>query len=142
MKPVSNLPNNICHFNSFIFVACRNGRTRMVNERVEYTSNGSAIVSGRLEICISRDWVSVCDDETLSKPLADIACNSIGNGFNSKLTRLFLSFKMYHYSTLLCPLFQVVSSSHLIHHCMVPVIEYTLTLPVNMTMGVHQYMIV
>ncbi|XP_019854703.1 PREDICTED: uncharacterized protein LOC109583711, partial [Amphimedon queenslandica] len=62
---------------------CSNGRTRMVNERVEYTSNGSARVSGRLEICINRDWVSVCDDDTLSEPLADIACNSIGNGFNS-----------------------------------------------------------
>ena len=58
---------------------------RLVNEKVEFTANGSAMISGRLEICINDEWAALCDDESLSDRLADIACNSISHQYNSKL---------------------------------------------------------
>ena len=58
---------------------------------MEFTANGSAVISGRLEICINGEWAALCDDETLSDRLADVACNSISYQYNSKFVPL-LSF--------------------------------------------------
>ena len=56
---------------------------------MEFTANGSAVISGRLEICINGEWAALCDDdESLSDRLADLACNSISYQYNSKLVPL------------------------------------------------------
>ena len=55
---------------------------------MEFTANGSAVISGRLEICINGEWAALCDDESLSDRLADIACNSISYRYNSKFVPL------------------------------------------------------
>ena len=55
---------------------------------MEFTANGSAVISGRLEICINGEWAALCDDESLSDRLADIACNSISYRYNSKFVLL------------------------------------------------------
>ena len=75
---------SVSHFST----ACSDNNARLVNERVEFTANGSAVISGRLEICINGEWAALCDDESLSDHLADLACNSISYQYNSKLVLL------------------------------------------------------
>ena len=80
-----------CFCVSYFPTACSDNNARLVNERVGFTANGSAVVSGRLEICINGKWAALCDDESLSDRLADVACSSISYQYNSKLV-LLLSF--------------------------------------------------